>query len=195
MYDQLRKNFEAKLNSKLSANEYEQISQLFKKATFNKGAFLSEEGKKCDDIYFIEEGSCYSYLTDTKGDKNVVQFALEDYWISDLYGFFSGNKALYTIETIEKCSVLKLSKNNFDKICNSSPNFDRFFRLLIQSAYVAVQYRLVKTKGEEAERRYEEFSKLHPKFAQRIPQYLIASYLGIRPQSLSRIRKDLVQKR
>jgi CRP-like cAMP-binding protein len=74
--------------------------------------------------------------------------------------------------------------------CDSLSCFDRFFRILIQNAYVAVQYRLAKTNSEEAEKRYYDFAKSHPDYLQRIPQYLIASYLGIKPQSLSRIRKE-----
>ncbi len=191
---ELIQNIEKTLNSKITSQEIEQITKLFKQIKFRKNEFLAQEGKKCDLIYFIESGSCYSYLSDQKGDKNVVQFALEGYWISDLYSFFSGNKALYSIEALEDISALSLTKENFDEVCSSSPLFDRFFRLLIQNAYVSLQYRLVKTTSEEAEARYKEFSKLHPKFAQRIPQFLIASYLGIRPQSLSRIRKELSHK-
>jgi CRP-like cAMP-binding protein len=195
MYIQLRENIENTLGEKLSENDFKQFCILLKSRVFSKGEFLAEEGKKCDHLYFIERGSCYSYITNTKGDNHVVQFALEGYWISDLYSFFSGSKGIYIISCLEECSVMELSKENFDKICDISPVFDRFFRLLIQKAYVAMQYRLIKTTSDEAEARYEEFSKLHPKFAQRVPQYLIASYLGIRPQSLSRIRKDIAHKR
>ena len=88
-----------------------------------------------------------------------------------------------------------LSLDNFNKLCNAHPVFDHFFRILIQNAYVSMQYRLAKTNSEEAPQRYKEFSKLHPDFIDRIPQYLIASYLGIKPQSLSRIRSEMIQKR
>jgi len=170
------------------------IRELMVQKHYSKGALLAEEGRICDQIYFVENGSCYSYLTDKKGENHVVQFALEGYWISDLFSFFSAKPAHYSIEALEDCSVLVLSNGNFEILCSSAPLFDRFFRLLIQNAYVALQYRLIKTTSHEAIARYEEFARLHPDFIQRIPQYLIASYLGVRPQSLSRIRKERVNK-
>lgn len=165
-------------------------SLVFEK-TFDKKTCIIEEGSACKYIYFILEGSCYSFLADAKGDPHVIQFALEGYWISDLYSFYSGKKAIYTIETLEPTRVLMINQENFEKACETMPIFERYFRILIQNAYVSMQYRLAKTTSEEAEARYVEFSQLHPDFIQRMPQYLIASYLGIQPQSLSRIRKKL----
>lgn len=190
----LRLNIEKTINQTITDSEFEQFSKLMLEKSFDKKNFLIEEGAVCNYIYFIEQGSCYSYITDQKGDKHAVQFALEGYWISDLYSFFSSRKAIYTIETLEATKVLALNKVNFQKACDNIPCFDRFFRVLIQNAYVSVQYRLAKTNSEDAEKRYSEFSKSYPDFVQRIPQYLIASYLGIKPQSLSRIRKKNTRK-
>ena len=83
-----------------------------------------------------------------------------------------------------------LNRDSFQTACDTLPAFDRYFRLLLQNAFIALQYRLAKTNSEDAEHRYNEFAKAFPQFIQRVPQYLIASYLGIKPQSLSRIRKD-----
>ena len=195
MNNLLRLNLERTLNQQLPDEIVAMVAELMKEEQFAKGSMLAEEGKDCDRIFFVVQGACYSYLTDRKGENHVVQFALEGYWISDLYSFFSRQKAVYSIEALEDCSVLALGRNDFEQLCSSYAVFDRFFRLLIQNAYVALQYRLIKTTSHEAEARYTEFSKLHPAFIQRIPQYLIASYLGIRPQSLSRIRKELAHKR
>ncbi len=191
----LRKNIEKTINKTLSDAAFEEFLKLMSEKSFEKKDLLIEEGSVCNYIYFIEQGACYSYLTDQRGEKHAVQFALEGYWISDLYSFFSKAKAIYTIETLEPLKVLAISRENFQKACDNNSCFDRFFRILIQNAYVSVQYRLVKTNSEEAEKRYFEFSKLHPDFVQRIPQYLIASYLGIKPQSLSRIRKESARKK
>jgi CRP-like cAMP-binding protein len=90
--------------------------------------------------------------------------------------------------------MLVINRDNFQKACDEIPVFDRFFRLLIENAFVALQYRLAKTNSADAETRYKEFAQLYPAFIQRIPQYLIASFLGIKPQSLSRIRKEMHQK-
>ncbi|MES2593633.1 MAG: Crp/Fnr family transcriptional regulator [Bacteroidota bacterium] len=185
----LRSNIEKTINQIITDNEFEQFLALMSERTFDKKKFLLEEGTVCNQIYFVENGACYSSITDLKGEKHTVQFAIEGHWISDLYSFFSSKKAIYTLEAIEPLAVLAMNKENFQIACDSMPCFDRFFRILIQNAYVSVQYRLAKTISEEAETRYAEFSKLYPELIQRIPQYLIASYLGVKPQSLSRIRK------
>jgi CRP-like cAMP-binding protein len=189
MLASLKLNIEKTIGKKIPEHEFAELNKLVFEKSFDKKVLLSEEGRICNYIYFIIQGSCYSFYTDDAGEKHAVQFALENYWISDLYSFFSGDKAVYTIEALEPVKVLVLNKENFQKACDDFLVFDRFFRILIQNAYVSLQYRLAKTNSEEAEKRYEEFSELHPDFLQRIPQYVIASYLGIKPQSLSRIRK------
>ena len=115
--------------------------------------------------------------------------------MADLYSFLSGKKALFSIEVLEPVKALLLNKDNFRIACDTVPFFDRFHRILVQNAYTSLQYRLAKSHSENAEQRYLEFADNYPQFLKRIPQYLIASYLGIKPQSLSRIRKEMSQKK
>ena len=190
----LKNHIEKKINQSLSEHDFDKFTKLVFEKSFEKRDLLVEEGGFCNYIYFIEQGACYSYLTDEKGEKHVIQFALEDYWISDLYSFFSGKNAIYSIEVLEHTKVLALNKDSFQKACDTIPAFDRFFRILLQNAYVTLQQRMAKTNSEEGENLYKEFSKIHPDFIQRIPQYLIASYLGVKPESLSRIRKGIAKK-
>ena len=190
----LKNHIEKKINQSLSEHDFDKFIKLVFEKSFEKNQLLVEEGGYCNYIYFIEQGACYSYLTDEKGEKHVIQFALEDYWISDLYSFFSGKNAIYSIEALEHTKVLALNKDSFQKACDTIPAFDRFFRILLQNAYVTLQQRMAKTNSEEGENLYKEFSKIHPDFIQRIPQYLIASYLGVKPESLSRIRKGIAKK-
>ncbi len=195
MIQLLKDHIERLINTTLPDGNCTAFSDMLFEKTFHKKDILIEEGKACNYIYFITEGSCYSSYQDEAGEDHAIQFALEGYWISDLYSFFSGKKAIYTIHALESTKVLVLNKESFQKACDTMPAFDRYFRLLIQNAFVALQYRLAKTNSESAESRYNEFALIHPHFVQRIPQYLIASYLGIQPQSLSRIRKELAQKK
>ena len=190
----LKNHIEKKINQSLSEHDFDKFIKLVYEKSIEKRDLLVEEGGFCNCIYFIEQGACYSYLTDEKGEKHVIQFALEDYWISDLFSFFSGKKAIYSIEALEHTKVLALNKDSFQKACDTIPTFDRFFRILLQNAYVTIQQRMVKTNSEEGENLYKEFSKIHPDFIQRIPQYLIASYLAVKPESLSRIRKGIAKK-
>lgn len=191
----LKTNIENTIKEPISEKDLSAFCNLMFEKSFDKKHVLVEEGNVSNYIYFIEEGSAYSFISDEKGDKHAIQLALEGYWIADLYSFYSAREAIYNIETLEPVKVLMLNRENFEKACCTITMIDRFFRILIQNAYVALQYRLAKTNSEDAEHRYSEFSKLHPEMLQRIPQYLIASYLGIKPQSLSRIRKELVTKK
>jgi CRP-like cAMP-binding protein len=190
----LRQTIEKTIGRKLPDSACEIFSDLVHPKTFDKKDHLNEEGRICRYIYFIRKGACYSYMTADSGEKHAVRFAVEGHWISDLYSFFSGEPSLYSIEAIEQTEVLMINKEGFQKACDELPLFDRFFRILLQNAYVSTTYRLAKTKSAPAEELYQEFSAKHPDFLQRIPQYLIASYLGIKPQSLSRIRKDMSRK-
>ena len=191
----LKENVSRTIGYVMSEEECHDFSQFFFSRTFDKKAILAEEGRNCRYVYFILKGSCYSCYTNETGDKHAMQFAIEGHWISDHYSFFSGQPGMYTIETIEPTDVLVLNRENYDKICASSHLFEHFFHILIQNAFVAQQYRLAMTNSEEAEHRYVEFLRRYPHFVQRIPQYLIASYLGIKPQSLSRIRKEMSSKK
>ena len=191
----IRTNIESKIAQPLTDEEFTFFSQLLKTKTIVPKEILIHEGDRCTSLYFVEKGALYSYLTDDAGDAHVVQFALEDYWISDLYSFFSGKPALYTVEALEPCQLLVLDKTGFQTACDRLPKLDRFFRVLIQSAYVNAQYRIARTFSAEAEQRYCELVEKHPDIVQRVPQFLIASYLGVKPQSLSRIRKKIFERR
>jgi CRP-like cAMP-binding protein len=192
--NKLKDSIEKTLGFSLEEKEFVAFASLFAEEKFDKKNVLCEEGVVCSTIYFVKTGSCYSYLTEQDGEKQVVQFAIEGNWISDLFRFFSGKTAVYTIEALEQITVLSLSRNNFAIACDTIPWVDRFFRILIQNAYVALQYRTAKSNIVDAVERYKAFLELHPQLMQRIPQYLVASYLGIKPQSLSRIRKESLRK-
>ncbi|MEX2592579.1 MAG: Crp/Fnr family transcriptional regulator [Anditalea sp.] len=187
----IRNNIEKTLKEKIPDEMFTQFRELAFEKSFDKKQFLAEAGKSCKYQYFIEQGSCYSYYVNEKGDKNAVQFAVENYWITDASSYFSDKPAVFNIETLEPTKALLLNKQNLNLLCNTHPLFDRFFRLLLQNTLATLHYRIAKTNSEDADHRYREFSTLYPHFLQRIPQYLIASYLGIKPQSLSRIRKKL----
>lgn len=190
----LRKNIENTLGQAVSDEMYALLTEYAFEKSFDKKLFLAEQGEHCKYQYYILEGSCYSYYVNDKGDKNAIQFALENYWITDAASYFTGKPAVFTIETLEPTRALLLSKEKLDRLCNAFPLYDRFFRILLQNSISNLHYRIAVTTSEDAETRYLEFTERYPQFVQRIPQYLIASYLGIAPQSLSRIRKELAYK-
>lgn len=130
----------------------------------------------------------YTYKTLEDGNTQVIQFAKENNWISDLFSFFSSKKSLFTVQALEDCQLLSITKKQFDTICESHPKMETFFRLVFQSAYINTLKRLSDSYSEDAETKYNQCISQHPEIIQRVPQYLIASYLGILPSSLSRIR-------
>jgi len=192
MEELIRNTIEKTLGEKIPEEMLSTFIELTFEKSFDKKEFLAEAGESCKYQYFILQGSCYSYYINEKGDKNAIQFAIENYWITDASSYFTNKPAVFNIETLEPTRALLLNKENFDKLCKSHPLFDRFFRILLQNSLATLHHRIAKTTSEDAKHRYIEFSQLYPHFIQRIPQYLVASYLGIAPQSLSRIRKEIV---
>lgn len=189
----IRTYIEQKINQPLTDAEFDFFKNLLRPRSIAKKDILVMEGTTCPYLYFVEKGALYSFLTDDAGEAHVVQFALEGYWISDLYSFFSDQAALFTIEALEDCQLLALDKAGFQAACDRLPKFERFFRVLIQNAYVNAQYRIARTFSADAANRYCELVELHPDIVQRVPQFLIASYLGVKKQSLSRIRKQIFE--
>jgi len=190
----LRTNIEKTLGQAIPDGMFAKLQELSFEKSFDKKHLLAETGSMCNYQYFILQGSCYSYYINEKGDKKAIQFALENYWITDANSYFTCKPAVFDIETLEPTRVVMLNRQNLELLCEAYPLFDRFFRILIQNSLASLHYRIAKTNSETAEHRYLDFSELYPQFVQRIPQYLIASYLGIAPQSLSRIRKELALK-
>lgn len=190
----LRQNIEKTLGQPIPTADFEAFSSFLFQKSLEKKTVLAQEGKTCRYVYFILKGACYTYYINDQGDKHAIQFATPDYWITDHYSFFSRRPGIYQIETLEPTEALLLNREQYEAACKHSPLFERFFRILVQNAFVALEYRLAKTNSESAENRYLEFSGRYPHFIQQIPQYLIASYLGIKPQSLSRIRKELAER-
>ena len=192
MEKRVRENIEQTLGDKIPDDVFGRFMELAFEKSFDKRQLLAEAGKSCQYQYFITQGSCYSFYVNEKGDKNAVQFAIENYWITDASSYFSGKPAAFYIETLEPTQALLLNRKNFGLLCDSHPLYDRFFRILLQNTLSSLHHRIAKTNSEDAAYRYREFSRMYPHFIQRIPQYLIASYLGIKPQSLSRIRREQV---
>jgi len=191
MTNRIKNNIESKIDFKLSKVDWDKFVQFITKRSFRKKEMLISAGDYSNQLYFVNSGLLYSYYISNDAQKHVIQFAQEDYWIADLYSFFSGKQALYTIEALEAAEIISISKEKFEKACLEIPKFERFFRILIQNAYVSNQFRLTQSFSENAEARYLSLLDKQPTIFQRAPQYLIASYLGIKPQSLSRIRKKL----
>ena len=183
-------NLYKNINSKttISLEDFEYLKTFFKTLTLKKKNVLITEGENNSRLFFVEKGLLYSYKTLMNGDIQVIQFAKENYWLSDLCSFFSGSKALFSIWALEDCTLYYLEKKQFDRICLDYPHMETFFRLSFQAAYVTTLLRLSDIFAQETEIKYNKLKEQDADLLQRVPQYLIASYLGVLPSSLSRIR-------
>lgn len=179
----------------LTPEEREACEQFFVPRFIRKRQFLLQEGEVCRHIAFVTSGCLRAYTVDHKGEEHVIQFAIEDWWISDLHSYLTGAPATYTIDALQDSRVLLLEKDGRDRLLEAVPRMEKFFRLLQEANYIATHRRIQETLSASAEERYLTFLATYPALAEKVPQQHIASYLGITPQSLSRIRKDLAQKR
>jgi CRP-like cAMP-binding protein len=123
-----------------------------------------------------------------------MQFAFEGWWIADNYSFLTGEPATYTIDALEDSELLLLSKQAEDQLLQKIPKFERYFRLLLQNNLIATQRRLMSSHSQSAEERYQQLIDGCPTIPQRVPQHMMASFLGITPETLSRIRKQMTAK-
>lgn len=191
MFDQITRNLERKIT--LSADETAIFTALLKPRKLRRRQLLLEAGDTCDFLAFVDRGLLRSYMTDNQGVEHVMQFALEDFWIADLYSFLTRRPAQCTLEAVEESELLLLSYDNLEQLYGKAPVFERFFRLLMQNGYVAAQQRIMAAISASAVEQYQDLIRRYPTLEQRVTQHQIASFLGITPESLSRIKKRLYE--
>ena len=158
-----------------------------------KGAYLVQEGEVSKYLAFVTSGCLRSYTIDKKGEEHIVQFAFDGWWITDLYSFLTGNPGTYFIDAMEESDVLLLESAAYEKLCTTVPRFERYFRLLLQNNYIATHRRVLASISMSAEERYLQMIQEYPTIGQQVAQRHIASYLGITPEALSRIRNRIAK--
>jgi CRP-like cAMP-binding protein len=159
-----------------------------------KKQYLLQEGDVCKFVAFVEKGMLRSYTIDEKGNENIVQFALEGWTISDLYSFLTAEPATYAIDALEDTELVLISKTAHEELLRTVPHYETYIRLQITHAYIALQRRISSVISQTVEERYTAFTKLYPNIVQRVPQHMIASYMGLTPETLSRVRKKISSK-
>ncbi|MEO8765351.1 MAG: Crp/Fnr family transcriptional regulator [Ginsengibacter sp.] len=185
--------FFKKVNEKvaLTREEEEICKTLLIPKKVRKKQYILQEGDVCKYSAFVEKGALRSYTIDEKGHEHIVQFAIEGWWISDMYSFITGEPSVYYIDVLEDAELLLLTNQSQEALVLKVPKFEHYQRLLVQGAYIALQRRLVLSLGQSAEEKYTRLTTTYPDIIQRVPQHMIASYLGITAETLSRIRKQI----
>jgi len=176
----------------LTESEQQEFTSILEDIRISKKNFLIEPGDLVNSEYYVVSGCLEAYYLDETGDKHIIQFAVEDWWISDFEAFFNKVPAKLYVETIEDSVLLAINREALEILYTRIPKFERFFRIKTTSAFVSLRSRILSTLQKSGKERYLEFCESYPKIEQRVPNYHIANYLGLKPESLSRIRKEVL---
>lgn len=179
----------------ISSTELERFHSKLKQKIFKKKTLLLQQGEVCKFEAYIIKGCVKKYYIDQHGDEVILQFAVEDWWISDMGSFSEQKPSNLFIETMEDTEVLLIDYESKQQLFEQIPKLERVFRIMLQRTYSVLESRFYATVAHSAEERYVEFLKKYPTIPQRVPQQQIASYLGITPESLSRIKSNLFKKK
>lgn len=173
----------------LDEKEVETILKYVKPLSLNNKEYLVNEGKICKSYYFVEKGCLRMFYNNDKGLEQIIQFAIEGWWITDYFSIINMKPSEYSIQAVESSDILSIDQHLFDKLTEEVPALERYFRIMSERALAASQFRLKLIFNFSKEEMYLHFNSMFPAFIQRIPQYMIASYLGITPEYLSEIRR------
>ena len=175
----------------LDTEETEYFISLLKFRRLPRKTLLLKEGQSCKQFFYVHSGALRAFCRDARGRESTIMFAPADWWVTDMFCFLNGRKAMMYIEALEASEVFQLSKAQFDELLERRPKFERWFRVLMQNAYTREQLRAIDNLSLPAEERYIRFIEKYPQIAKEVTQKQIASYLGITPEFLSSIRKRL----
>ena len=177
----------------LSDAERDILAGLMQERKVRKGQFLVHENGIARSTHFVTKGSVITYFLDLEGKQHIVQFAIEGWWISDLNSFINQEPATFNVQALEDSELLELPADKVEIMYNKVPQMERYFRIITQRAFVSFQHRIVQNISMAAEDRYLAFKKKYPKIESRIAQKLVASYLGISAEFLSKIKKRIAE--
>ncbi|TCI92681.1 Crp/Fnr family transcriptional regulator [Tenacibaculum sp. M341] len=167
------------------------ILQKFQEITVQKNDLLVRHNETIQYQYYVVKGCLRTYFIDESGKEHTIQFAIEDWWISDYIAYFGNRKTVFNIECIKEALLLRIKKDDLEEIYNKVPQIERFFRKKIEKAFVRQELRILGNLTQTAKERYLLFLETYPLIEKNIKNYHIASYLGITTESLSRIRKEI----
>ena len=170
---------------------FQEILGYFERMSFDKKQNLMEEGEFCDSHFFVEQGCIRKFFLKDNGAEQTTEFAIANWWITDTFAFERKLQTTFHIQAVEPSAVLRISHDNRKALLAAHPIMERYFRMIYQRSYAASERRIRYLYEFSREELYLHFEKNYPQFVQRIPQYLLASFLGFTPEYLSEIRGKL----
>jgi len=178
----------------ISEEDFKVFQTYFIRKKLRKKQFLLEEGQICKHFAFIVKGAMRQYYTDEKGTEHIVNLFVENWWAGDRESFAMSTPSAYHIDAWEDCEVFLVTRESSVKLAHEYPAFNELLLKLDERNNIATQRRITSSISSVAEKRYNDFVECHPYFVSRFPQHIIASYLGITKDTLSRVRKKLLKK-
>lgn len=157
--------------------------------TLHKRQYLLQAGEVWPYQAFVTSGCLRTYTVDNKGAEHILHFAVENWWAGDQESLTTGQPTRYTIDAIEESTILLFKKEDLDRLRQELPAFDGIIHATLYRSFLASQNRLHAAISYSAEEKYREFVEKFPAFAQRIPQHMVAAYLGMTTETLSRVRR------
>ncbi|MBL7833843.1 MAG: Crp/Fnr family transcriptional regulator [Cyclobacteriaceae bacterium] len=181
----------AQFERHIALDEKEKLSirSVLISARLRQGEFVETVGKVTANFIYVNSGCLMTYYTDADGSDHVIQFAMAGWWTGDLHSFTKEEPSIYSTRALADSEVFYLPKADMEMLLQKFPKLERYFRILFQNSIVSHQYRLIQNLSATADQRYENFSKRYPSLEQYVPLKYIASYLGITPEFLSKIRR------
>ena len=181
-------------NTELTSDLIHSLEQNCKSAWYKKNEFLQRQGELGRQVFFVEQGLLRQYSIDEKGKEHILYFAPENWLVADRESIFFNEPGSYFIQALEDSKVIIIDQSFFNDLSGQNPSFLSFNNRLLHNHIRHLQKRITQLLSATAEERYLDFIKIYPDILLRVPQAMVASYLGITPESLSRVRKDLAQK-
>lgn len=190
MHDKLIAYINQHISSNLTTEEEDLVKTFFKYKKIRKKQYFLQEGEICKNVGFVVSGAMRLYSVDDKGMEHIAQLYIENYWAGDRESSITLQPSVYNIDAWEDTELLIISRAEMLDLTEKISAISQMLRLMDERNAIANQRRLKSTISNTAEKRYEEFAEHHPQFIQRFPQHIIASFLGITKETLSRIKKQ-----
>ncbi len=172
----------------ISETEIDLFKSYLKPRILKKKEFLLKEGQVCKSRYFITKGCIRLYYIDNKGNEQIIHFGIDNWWITDYESLIKKIPSKLYIQATENTELLELPQEKFDELCQKLPKTERLFRKIMEKTYIASQKRIEYMFSLSGEELFNDFISTNPEFTQRVPQYMIASYLGMSPEFVSKIK-------
>jgi CRP-like cAMP-binding protein len=177
----------------LNLAERKEVAARFTERTVKRRSFILQQGDVAKYFTFVVSGCFRQYIVDETGKEYNLQFAIENEWVTDLCSFYSETASNTYIEAIEPSVILQIKHDDLLYLYTNYHKFDRNFRIIVEKKYIDLQNRVMQNISVTAENRYSNFMARYPNLANRLPNIQIASYLGITPEFLSKVRKKIVR--